>query len=165
MIIFSSPYLTGAGKNQWKFHVSNGRNVFGNEASSTISLPAFGLATYKLRGSILTPSGAKECQQVNFLLGLLRFGSSNCMLIFLISGSSLPTIYNEVDRGLCLNVFHAGIQLKLSLLEWDMINYECIGLKVLPSTNLFSMLSSLKQGKFLFRIRSRTIHRTLEEEK
>ncbi|KAG2693381.1 hypothetical protein I3760_08G093900 [Carya illinoinensis] len=45
------------------------QNIFGIEASSTISLPAFGLATYKLRGSILTPSGAKECQQVNFLLG------------------------------------------------------------------------------------------------
>ncbi|KAG7967240.1 hypothetical protein I3843_08G089600 [Carya illinoinensis] len=38
-------------------------NIFGIEASSTISLPAFGLATYKLRGSILTPSGAKECQK------------------------------------------------------------------------------------------------------
>ncbi|XP_041018256.1 uncharacterized protein LOC121260440 isoform X3 [Juglans microcarpa x Juglans regia] len=39
----------GAGKNQSKFHASSGRKVDGNEPSSKISLPLFGLASYKLR--------------------------------------------------------------------------------------------------------------------
>ncbi|XP_059440512.1 uncharacterized protein LOC132172960 isoform X2 [Corylus avellana] len=55
-------------KNQPQFHASSGRMVYGVDASSKISLPVFGLASYKLRGSILTPSGAYECQQANSLL-------------------------------------------------------------------------------------------------
>ncbi|XP_062178236.1 uncharacterized protein LOC133883061 [Alnus glutinosa] len=55
-------------KNQPQFHASSGRMVYGVDSSSKISLPVFGLASYKLRGSILTPSGAYECQQANSLL-------------------------------------------------------------------------------------------------
>ncbi|KAG8653241.1 hypothetical protein MANES_05G000600v8 [Manihot esculenta] len=44
------------------------RKAYSMIASSKIALPVFGLASYKLRGSILTPSGAHECEQVNSLL-------------------------------------------------------------------------------------------------
>ncbi|KAG2697551.1 hypothetical protein I3760_07G111600 [Carya illinoinensis] len=63
-----STHSISAGKNQSKFHASSGRKVDWNELSSKISLPLFGLASYKLRGSIFTPSGANECQQANSLL-------------------------------------------------------------------------------------------------
>ncbi|KAI7980555.1 hypothetical protein LOK49_Contig136G00007 [Camellia lanceoleosa] len=50
-------------------HGANGRKVHGGvDSSSKISLPVFGLACYKLVGSILTPSGPHECQQENSLL-------------------------------------------------------------------------------------------------
>jgi hypothetical protein len=61
-------FVIGAVKNQPQFHASSGRMVYGVDSSSKISLPVFGLASYKLRGSILTPSGAYECQQANSLL-------------------------------------------------------------------------------------------------
>ncbi|KAF5931415.1 hypothetical protein HYC85_032288 [Camellia sinensis] len=50
-------------------HGASGRKVHGGvDSSSKISLPVFGLACYKLVGSILTPSGPHECQQENSLL-------------------------------------------------------------------------------------------------
>ncbi|KAL3531507.1 hypothetical protein ACH5RR_010829 [Cinchona calisaya] len=54
---------------QPQFHCSSSRKVhpFAG-ASSEISLPVFGLASYKLKGSILTPSGPHECKQENSLL-------------------------------------------------------------------------------------------------
>lgn len=54
--------ITSVGKNQVD------RKAYSMIASSKIALPVFGLASYKLRGSILTPSGAHECEQVNSLL-------------------------------------------------------------------------------------------------
>jgi len=60
--------LTGTGKNKPQFHTSSGRKVHRVGESSKISLPVFGLASYKLRGSILTPGGACESQQANSLL-------------------------------------------------------------------------------------------------
>ncbi|KAJ1402399.1 hypothetical protein SESBI_28091 [Sesbania bispinosa] len=54
-------------KNQPQFHASSGRKVHGADGSLNISLPIFGLASYKLRGSILTPNGASEFQQINSL--------------------------------------------------------------------------------------------------
>lgn len=60
--------VVGTDKNQPQLHAPNGRKVYGVDASSKISLPVFGLASYKLKGSILTPSGAHEWQQANRLL-------------------------------------------------------------------------------------------------
>lgn len=54
---------------QVQFHGASGRKVHGGvDASSKLSLPVFGLASYKLKGSILTPSGPYECQQENSLM-------------------------------------------------------------------------------------------------
>ncbi|PSR89534.1 DIS3-like [Actinidia chinensis var. chinensis] len=54
---------------QSRFHGASSRKVHGGvNASSKISLPVFGLASYKLKGSILTPSGPDESQQENSLL-------------------------------------------------------------------------------------------------
>ncbi|KAK2965217.1 hypothetical protein RJ640_019972 [Escallonia rubra] len=50
---------------------SNGQPRFHGgalDASSSISLPVFGLASYKLKGSILTPGGPHESEQENSLL-------------------------------------------------------------------------------------------------
>ncbi|KAM3735710.1 hypothetical protein ACB098_10G107400 [Castanea mollissima] len=55
-------------KNKPQFHASSGRKVQRVDESSKISLPVFGLASYKLRGSILTPGGTCESQQANSLL-------------------------------------------------------------------------------------------------
>ncbi|KAI8574795.1 hypothetical protein RHMOL_Rhmol01G0381400 [Rhododendron molle] len=54
---------------RWRFHGASGRKVHGAgiDASPKISLPAFGLASYKLKGSILTPTGPDECEQENSL--------------------------------------------------------------------------------------------------
>lgn len=38
------------------------------DAASKISLPAFGLASYKLKGSLLSPCGQHESEQENTLL-------------------------------------------------------------------------------------------------
>lgn len=56
------------GKNQPQLNSSSGRKVYSVDGSSKIPLPLFGLASYKLRGSILTPNGANEWQQANSLL-------------------------------------------------------------------------------------------------
>ncbi|KAL5791884.1 hypothetical protein ACOSP7_000478 [Xanthoceras sorbifolium] len=54
-------------KNQPQFNASSGRNVFGVDTSSKISVPVFGLASYKLRNSILNSNGANEWQQAESL--------------------------------------------------------------------------------------------------
>ncbi|CAK9135055.1 unnamed protein product [Ilex paraguariensis] len=54
---------------QPRFHGVSGRKLHGVvDASSKISLPVFGLASYKFKGSILTPSGPSEGEQENSLL-------------------------------------------------------------------------------------------------
>ncbi|XP_044501202.1 uncharacterized protein LOC123222475 isoform X2 [Mangifera indica] len=55
-------------KNQPQFNDFGSRKVYGAEASLKIPLPVFGLASYKLRGSILTPNGSNEWKQANSLL-------------------------------------------------------------------------------------------------
>ncbi|THG02140.1 hypothetical protein TEA_020172 [Camellia sinensis var. sinensis] len=64
------PFLVNnAGNSHLWLHGASGRKVHGGvDSSSKISLPVFGLACYKLVGSILTPSGPHECQQENSLL-------------------------------------------------------------------------------------------------
>ncbi|CAI9774292.1 unnamed protein product [Fraxinus pennsylvanica] len=52
-----------------QFHAANTRQVRGIvDPSSTISLPVFGLASYKLKGSILSPCAAHEREQESSLL-------------------------------------------------------------------------------------------------
>ncbi|CAH2049257.1 unnamed protein product [Thlaspi arvense] len=54
---------------QLRFHGVNDRNVPGvTNRFPKVSLPVFGLASYKLKGSILTPIGPYECQQESSLL-------------------------------------------------------------------------------------------------
>ncbi|KAK4355642.1 hypothetical protein RND71_024613 [Anisodus tanguticus] len=54
---------------QPRYHGATGRKVLGNvNACSRISLPVFGLATYKLKSSILSPCGPHESEQENSLL-------------------------------------------------------------------------------------------------
>ncbi|XP_052188266.1 uncharacterized protein LOC127798734 isoform X2 [Diospyros lotus] len=54
---------------QPQFPAASGRKGHGvTDASSKIPLPVFGLASYKLKGSILSPSGPLECQQESSLL-------------------------------------------------------------------------------------------------
>lgn len=54
---------------QPRYHGATGRKVLGNvNACSRISLPVFGLATYKLKTSILSPGGPHESEQENSLL-------------------------------------------------------------------------------------------------
>ncbi|XP_021280149.1 uncharacterized protein LOC110413608 [Herrania umbratica] len=55
-------------KSQLQYPASSSRKDCGIDASSKISLPVFGLASYKLRGSILTPNGSQEWQQASSLL-------------------------------------------------------------------------------------------------
>ena len=59
-----------AGKGgQAQLHGLSGRKVYGGvDSLPKISLPVFGLASYKLKGSILTPSGNHEFQQASHLL-------------------------------------------------------------------------------------------------
>ncbi|KAL2556620.1 hypothetical protein Fot_01359 [Forsythia ovata] len=61
---------THSRSNVWpQFHAANTRQVHGIvDPSSKISLPVFGLASYKLKGSILSPCAAHECEQENSLL-------------------------------------------------------------------------------------------------
>ncbi|XP_039027411.1 uncharacterized protein LOC120161217 isoform X3 [Hibiscus syriacus] len=63
------------GKNQLHFPASSSRKICGVDASSKLSLPVFGLASYKLRGSILTPNCSQEWQQANSLLQ----AANNCL--------------------------------------------------------------------------------------
>lgn len=65
---FDFSFVNGTGKNQPQFITSSGRKVYGADGSSKIPLPVFGLASYKLRGSILTPNGADQWKQANSLL-------------------------------------------------------------------------------------------------
>lgn len=67
-LTFHSLSTHSRSKNKPQFHPSSGRKVYRVDESAKISLPVFGLASYKLRGSILTPSGAYESQQANSLL-------------------------------------------------------------------------------------------------
>lgn len=54
---------------QPRYHGATGKKVLGNvNAYSRISLPVFGLATYKLKSSILSPCGPHESEQENSLL-------------------------------------------------------------------------------------------------
>ncbi|MBA0769546.1 hypothetical protein Gotri_018267 [Gossypium trilobum] len=62
------PALPGYSKNQLEYSASSSRKACGVDPSSNISLPVFGLASYKLRGSILTPGGIQESQQASSLL-------------------------------------------------------------------------------------------------
>ncbi|GFZ19373.1 hypothetical protein Acr_28g0000780 [Actinidia rufa] len=63
------PLTDKASNGQSRFHGASGRKVHGGvNAPSKISLPVFGLASYKLKGSILSPSGPHESQQENSLL-------------------------------------------------------------------------------------------------
>ncbi|EOX95181.1 Uncharacterized protein TCM_004737 [Theobroma cacao] len=55
-------------KSPLQYPASSSRKVSGIDASSKISLPVFGVASYKLRGSILTPNGSQEWQQASSLL-------------------------------------------------------------------------------------------------
>ncbi|WCJ22270.1 hypothetical protein M5689_004366 [Euphorbia peplus] len=72
---FDASFLTfhalsthGRSKNQIHPDVPSGRKLHGMAASSKITLPVFGLASYKLRGSILTSCGAHERKQADDLL-------------------------------------------------------------------------------------------------
>ncbi|KAI3460779.1 hypothetical protein Pfo_017442 [Paulownia fortunei] len=52
-----------------QFHAANTRTVRGIvDPTAKISLPVFGLASYKLKGSIVSPCGPQECEQENSLL-------------------------------------------------------------------------------------------------
>ncbi|KAF5731413.1 hypothetical protein HS088_TW18G00090 [Tripterygium wilfordii] len=55
-------------KNHMQFHNSSGRKAFHDRAFSKVSLPVFGLASYKLKGSVLSSNEADERQQANSLL-------------------------------------------------------------------------------------------------
>ncbi|XP_050236224.1 uncharacterized protein LOC126686222 [Mercurialis annua] len=59
--------LSTRSKNQVQFDMLNGRRAY-NKVASNISLPVLGLASYKLRGSILTSGRTNECQHENLLL-------------------------------------------------------------------------------------------------
>ncbi|KAG5567786.1 hypothetical protein RHGRI_003088 [Rhododendron griersonianum] len=69
-LTFHSLSTRSTSNGRWRFHGASGRKVHGAgiDASPNISLPAFGLASYKLKGSILTPTGPDECEQENSLL-------------------------------------------------------------------------------------------------
>lgn len=69
-LTFHSLSTRSTSNGRWRFHGASGRKVHGAgiDASPKISLPAFGLASYKLKGSILTPTGPDECEQENSLL-------------------------------------------------------------------------------------------------
>ncbi|KAL0418864.1 UNVERIFIED_CONTAM: hypothetical protein Sradi_1299900 [Sesamum radiatum] len=52
-----------------QFHAANTRTVSGIvDPTPKFSLPVFGLASYKLKGSIVSPCGPQECEQENSLL-------------------------------------------------------------------------------------------------
>ncbi|KAL4353832.1 hypothetical protein GQ457_06G030130 [Hibiscus cannabinus] len=58
----------GTVKKQLQHPASSSRKVCGVDASTNIPLPVFGLASYKLKGSILTPNGVQQWQQASSLL-------------------------------------------------------------------------------------------------
>ncbi|KAK6120166.1 hypothetical protein DH2020_046072 [Rehmannia glutinosa] len=52
-----------------QFHAANTRTVRGiSDPTAKVSLPVFALASYKLKGSIVSPCGPHECKQENSLL-------------------------------------------------------------------------------------------------
>lgn len=61
-------FTAGIGKSQLQHPASSSRKACGVDPSSKISLPVFGLASYKLRGSILTTNGPQDLQQASSLL-------------------------------------------------------------------------------------------------
>ncbi|KAJ9171771.1 hypothetical protein P3X46_015089 [Hevea brasiliensis] len=67
-LTFHSLSTKARSKNQVQLEVLSGGKAYSMTASSKIALPVFGLASYKFRGSILTPIGAHEWQQANSLL-------------------------------------------------------------------------------------------------
>ncbi|XP_058222613.1 uncharacterized protein LOC131332417 [Rhododendron vialii] len=69
-LTFHSLSTCSTSNGRWRFHGASGRKVHGAgiDASPKISLPVFGLASYKLKGSILTPTGPDECEKENSLL-------------------------------------------------------------------------------------------------
>ncbi|KAL5560950.1 hypothetical protein UlMin_030697 [Ulmus minor] len=67
-LTFHSLSTHSRSENQPQLHAAGGRKVYGTDTFSKMSLPVFGLATYKLRGSILTPNSAHERQQANAML-------------------------------------------------------------------------------------------------
>ncbi|XWS76607.1 hypothetical protein CRYUN_Cryun01aG0191300 [Craigia yunnanensis] len=67
-LTFHSLSTHSRSKSQLQYPTSSSRKVCGVDASSKISLPVFGLASYKLRGSILTSNGYQELQQASSLL-------------------------------------------------------------------------------------------------
>ncbi|KAL6953227.1 hypothetical protein U1Q18_044512 [Sarracenia purpurea var. burkii] len=71
-LTFHSLSTHSRGNGQQDFHGASGRKKeqsgVGVNVSPKISLPVFGLASYKLTGSILSPSGTYESQQENSLL-------------------------------------------------------------------------------------------------
>lgn len=67
-LTFHSLSTHSRSKGQTQLHGSSGRKVYGVDSLPKISLPVFGLASYKLKGSILTPSGNDEFLQASSLL-------------------------------------------------------------------------------------------------
>ncbi|XP_012490378.1 uncharacterized protein LOC105802994 [Gossypium raimondii] len=67
-LTFHSLSTRSQSKNQLEYSASSSRKACGVDPYSNISLPVFGLASYKLRGSILTPGGIQESQQASSLL-------------------------------------------------------------------------------------------------
>ncbi|GKV22116.1 hypothetical protein SLEP1_g32010 [Rubroshorea leprosula] len=67
-LTFHSLSTHSRSKNQLQYLPSGDWKVSGVDASPKFSLPVFGLASYKLRGSILTANGGREWQQANSLM-------------------------------------------------------------------------------------------------
>ncbi|RVW64843.1 hypothetical protein CK203_052002 [Vitis vinifera] len=100
-------------KGQTQLHGSSGRKVYGVDSLPKISLPVFGLASYKLKGSILTPSGNDEFQQASSLLQDAGNWLKRLRLIFLTISSFFPITHNGGDDGAgislqCLILFQVG---------------------------------------------------------
>ncbi|KAH1081230.1 hypothetical protein J1N35_020991 [Gossypium stocksii] len=67
-LTFHSLSTRSQSNNQLEYSASSSRKACGVDPSSNISLRVFGLASYKLRGSILNPGGIQESQQASSLL-------------------------------------------------------------------------------------------------
>lgn len=61
--------ISVSGSVQPQFYGASGRSVHGMiHAATKISLPVFGLASYKLNGSLVSPCGPHESEQESSLL-------------------------------------------------------------------------------------------------
>ena len=60
--------LFGAGSNSDWLHFNGPRPREVHNANSKLSLPIFGLASYKFKVSFWNPNGVNECQKANSLL-------------------------------------------------------------------------------------------------